>query len=157
MSIEEFLESCERLLTASDFQDIQLASLNADRPAETGIELLKRFQNAELGLRNELVKLRAKKLGIEQDRYAREDVENPLLAAVAREILEQETPLKAEHFMNGALWTILEDLSVGHYFDIDYLTAYFLKLQILQRRASFQVEAGEQKLESILSGDKKDG
>ena len=79
------------------------------------------------------------------------------LAAAAREILEQETPLKAEHFMNNALWTILEDLSVGHYFDIDYLTAYFLKLQILQRRASFQVEAGEQKLESILSGDKKDG
>ncbi len=157
MSTEAFLESCERLLKASDFQNIQRVSLNAPDPAGTGIELLTRFQNAELGLRNELVKLRAKKLGIEQDRYIREETQNPLLAAAAREILEQDTPLRAEHFMNGVLWTILEDLSVGHYFDIDFLAAYFLKLQILQRRASFQVEAGEQKLESILSGDKKDG
>ena len=78
-------------------------------------------------------------------------------AAAAREILEQETPLKSETFMSGTLWTILEDLMVGHYFDVDYLTAYYLKLQILERRASFQVEAGKQKLESILSGDKLDG
>jgi hypothetical protein len=157
MSNEEFLESCERLLTTSDFQEIQRASLNMADPAETRIDLLERFQNAEHGLRNELVKLRAKKLGIEQDRYIREESQNPLLAAAAREILEQETPLKAEHYLNGVLWTILEDLSVGHYFDIDFLAAYFLKLQILQRRARFEVEAGEQKLESILSGDKKDG
>jgi hypothetical protein len=157
MSAEEFLESCSRLLTAPDFMEIQQARLNAARAGNPRIEILKRFQEAEFGLRNELVKLRAKKLGVEQDRYIREESLNPLLAAAAREILEQETPLKSETTMSGTLWTILEDLMVGHYFDVDFLTAYYLKLQILERQASFQVEAGKQKLESILSGDKKDG
>ena len=157
MSAEEFLESCSRLLTAPDFTDIQQARLNAARTGNARIELLKRFQDAEFGLRNELVKLRAKKLGVEQDRYIREESLNPLLAAAARDILEQETPLKSETYMSGTLWTILEDLMVGHYFDVDFLTAYYLKIQILERQASFQVEAGKQKLESILSGDKLDG
>jgi len=156
-NLEEFLDSCARLLTASDFERIQQARLNAPSAGQTRIELLRRFQDAECGLRNELVKLRAKKLGVEQDRYIREESLNPLLAPAAREILEQETPLKAESTMSGILWTILEDLTVGHQFDVDFLTAYYLKLQILERQASFRVEAGKQKLESILSGDKLDG
>ena len=39
MSNEEFLESCERLLTTSDFQEIRRASLNMADPAETRIDL----------------------------------------------------------------------------------------------------------------------
>lgn len=157
MSTEDFLGECDRLLSTSDSAAIRGARLYAPRAVESPIDLLRRFQDAELGLRNELVKLRAKNLGIEPERYVREESLNPLLTAAAREIFDQETPLKAENAMNGVLWTILDDLTVGHHFDIDFLTAYCLKLQILGRRASFQVEAGKQKLESILSGDNKDG
>jgi hypothetical protein len=161
MSANDFLADCERLLSPSDFEQVRQAKLSSPELAETKVGVLQRYQDAEFGLRNELVKVRAKKLGVETDRYVREESLNPLLVSAAREILEQEDPLRAEIHISRVLWRILDDLLVGHYFDVDFLAAYYLKLQILERNASFQTEAGERKLESILTGDKtgdkKDG
>lgn len=157
ISAVDFLADCERLLSPADFEQVRQAKLSSPGLAETKVDVLKRYQDAEFGLRNELVKVRAKRLSVELDRYIREESLNPLFASAAREILEQENPLKAEVFIGKVLWEILDDLLVGHYFDVDFLAAYYLKLQILERNASFQVEAGEQKLESILTGEDKDG
>jgi hypothetical protein len=157
MSGVDFLADCERLLSPTDFEQVRQAKLSSPELATTKVGVLQRYQDAEFGLRNELVKVRAKKLAVEMDRYIREESLNPLLATAAREILEQENPLKAEIHISRVLWKILDDLLVGHYFDVDFLAAYYLKIQILERNASFEAEAGEQKLESILTGDEKDG
>lgn len=157
MGTDEFLERCERLLSARDYEEVRRAKLNAPAATPSHIGLFSAFQDAEFGVRNELVKLRARKLEVEVDRYLREEKLNPLWAAAAREVMEQENPLRREIELSRVLWRVLDHLSVGHYFDIDFLAAYHLKLQILERIARFEEEAGLEKLESILTGDKKDG
>ena len=157
LTSREFLEMCERLMSPSDYEQIRLARLNSPEPARCRVDLLRRYQDAELGLRNELVRLRAKTRNVEPDRYVRRDALNPVWMGAAREISEQDTPLKSELLLGEVLWRVVEDLSAGHFFDLDLLAGYYLKLQILERKARFQVETGQQNLVSILSGDKKDG
>ena len=43
------------------------------------------------------------------------------------------------------------DLSAGHYFDLDFLAVYRIKLQILAKYANRTVEKGNQALEDILT------
>ena len=158
LSSVEFRQSCERLLAREDYRKVVQARLNASA-ASVGskIGLLQRYQDAEFALRNELVKLRSKKRTVDLEKHLRPEALNPLWAGAAREIAEQETPLKAEHLLNNVLWGVLDNLVAGHYFDLDFLAAYHLKLQILERNARFKLEAGREKLESILTGDMKDG
>ena len=40
-------------------------------------------------------------------------------------------------------WAYLERLEAGHYFDLETLAAYALKLRILERKALFEAERGE--------------
>ena len=39
-------------------------------------------------------------------------------------------------------WSLLDDFEVGHYFDIERLIIYYLKLQILWRKQQFNREDG---------------
>ena len=153
LTSEEILEMCGRLMSPGDFAQIRLAQLNAAASPPARCGLLRRFRAAEMGLRNELAKLRAREAGVALDRYVRPAAVDPAWAGAAREIFEQDTPLKAEQLLGSVLWGLLDTLVVGHFFDVDFLAAYHLKTQILERDASFVLEAGRLKLESILSGE----
>ena len=153
---DDFLEDCARLCKAGDFNKVQSFKLGKSETLQrSGIGLL--WQQAEYGLRNELVKLRAKKHNIDQDMYLRKEAVNPALASKARDVFETQSPLKAEILFCKILWEILNDLEVGHLFDLDFLIIYYLRIQILERVSSFKPETGKQKLESILSGDTDHG
>jgi len=41
--------------------------------------------------------------------------------------------LEAEKTLDQARWEFLDSLSIGHYFDFNYLLSYLLKLKILER------------------------
>jgi len=110
------------------------------------------YQQSEFELRNELARIRGKRTGRDSEAYLRKDAINPAWAGRLREILEELSPLKAEVLFSQILWSILDELLVGHHFDTASLVIYYLKLQILERIALFDLEIGKQKLESILNG-----
>jgi hypothetical protein len=56
--------------------------------------------------------------------------------------VEEQGPKQAEELLDRFRWRILDDLEVGHYFDLKKLMVYYLKAQILWRRDLFDRERG---------------
>lgn len=156
ISIQKFTDFCLHLTKDRDFLTIRNALINFPSTGEVSNPVLTRWQEYEFGLRNELVKLRAREKGVDQEPYLKQEYNNPLLTEKARKIFEAENPLKAEMIFNRMLWDQCDELETGQMFNLEFLIIYHLRLQILDRIKSFIPEKGRQKLESIIPGEVSD-
>jgi len=135
-------------VSRGEYELLLRARLVPDPTDLSGNRLLRRWYEFETGLRNELARQRAAQLNRDEYAYLRtteegEDLTGKVgLPEMAREALSQETPLKAELVLLRHRWDVLEDLELGHYFDIERLIVYYLKLQILWRKRRFNREDG---------------
>jgi hypothetical protein len=153
ISILEFRETCSYLMKEQDFRTIQYTLLNASSKKQVANPIVLRWQKFENGLRNEIARLRAKEKGKDEESYIKPGYSNPLLALKAREIFEAENPLKAEMFFIQMLWDMCDELEASQIFNLEFLIIYHLRLQILERKNSFNAEKGRQNVESIVTGE----
>jgi len=153
ISTSEFLETCGRLMKASDFQLLQSAKLSGFNEEPSENSLLAKWQAFEYGIRNELVRLRSKKLSLDPEPHLRRAFMNPQMAALAREIFEEPSPLQAEQRYIRSLWAVLEELQACQSFNLEFLLIYYLKLQLLERSDLIGFNTGKQQLESIIIGE----
>ena len=150
LSTEEFLDACRPLVSPRHFRVLESAGSTdpaADGPSCRTLDL---WRGWEISLRNELVRLRAKNLGREA-RVQATDSGSVEPQAIAREAFSQESPLQGEHALNRARWRYLDELESGHYFDIDKVLVYLLRLQILQRKTLFDDRRGRELFDKIYA------
>lgn len=140
ISEDELLDLCQRYLSASDYRSLLDSSLDPERLDAHGICSV--YRQWERSLRNELVSLRAAEQNLNPDDYRRESVPVLGTSAVATEAMAKNTPLEAELYLDACRWSVIDDLAVGHFFDIEFLQSYKMKLQILDRRSKFDEERG---------------
>jgi hypothetical protein len=134
-SWDAFLELSQRLIPEKDFallknliQPEQYAGYSGEQ------ETIRRWVEFDTALRNELVKLRASHKHIDAAKYLRpEEYSNLSLVQVAASAERSAAPQEAELILDRARWDFLEELSFGHYFDLDFLIVYAYKLKILWR------------------------
>ncbi len=148
MSRSTFLEMCGIELTDGDYRLIENTSYDFSRAQPTS-SALDAWHAWEGALRNELAGLRAQTKGWEAEKYIREGPEAFGVEQIAREAMGG-SPLAGENVLNRARWAFLDELETGHHFDMEKLVVYFLKLQILERKASFDKEKGTNRLGDIL-------
>lgn len=131
-SFLRFLEICQDKISQEDMDIITLAT---DAYTYQGSQpTLKKWQAFERALRNELVKIRASRKHLEPLKYLRGDAYiEPYIAHIAMTAHRTPAILEAEKILDQGRWYILGELSVGHYFDLDMLIIYALKLLILER------------------------
>lgn len=183
-TIEGFLEFTREQLTPTDYQTLRSASLepaevveeleplrngtesahtsagdsdesdgNADAVAGSGAAL--HWHRFETNLRNALIRVRTDDPN-RQNAYLRssDHIEDSYVHEIAREAHAAANPLDAEHVLDRARYRFLDELEVGHFFDIDRLVVYYLKLQLVTRRALQTVENGrsvfEKRYDSVL-------
>lgn len=137
----EFLEICRSSVSEEDFSIISMVSLDSFE-YETENTVLKRWAVFEQSLRNELAALRSGQTGIDSQKYVRQFIDDTTAPGIAAAALKQENPLKTEMFLMRARWTFLDELEVGHFFDIEKLIVYFIRLLLLERKALFNEQAG---------------
>lgn len=147
---EEFLEACRGSLSPRDYRVVAAASLRATAPAEASCPSLELWRAWETALRGELASLRGKRAGREPGgepgRGAGTGGPAFLTAqGAARSAFAQESPLQAEEILDRARWAHLDDLEVGHHFDVDKVVLYRLRLQLLRRRALRDPARGERR------------
>lgn len=151
LSHQEFLDLCRQHITHRHYQLLSRASTSDLRPTTPSCRTLDLWREWETTLRNELAALRGKKKGVETEAYL---VGSPGIITAqrfAREAFGQESPLQAEELLNRARWSYLDELEVGHYFDIEKILVYALRLQILQRKALFDEEKGREMFAEIYA------
>ncbi len=149
LPLEELLRVARTELGERDYAILLSATIHALESQEPADGTLKRWWNWERTLRNELVRLRAPRKGLDAERYVRPADWQVGPAEIAREALSQDTPLAAEDLLDRARWSFLGELEAAHFFDLGRLIVYYLRLQILHRRAAFNREAGSARFQSV--------
>ncbi len=147
--IEDFLTLAREQLTAADYQLLLAAGSPLQEPSKAPCALLQSWRGWESALRNELVRLRAKRKGEEAEPHLVEAPEIVGLEEVARSAFTQDSPLAAEEVLNRARWNYLDELEVGHYFDLERLILYYLRLRLLRRKALFERRRGRERFEHV--------
>ncbi len=150
ISIKSFLALCKIELAESDFTILQSAELFPHKKDKIPLTVLKKWYARERGTRNELARLRAAKLNLDPGIYIRGDGDDGSCSRLAQEVFGVESPYAAEERLDRTRWKFLEELETGHYFTIEKLVIYSLKLQILQRRSFFNNKKGQEILGTIV-------
>lgn len=154
LSPAEFLELAAEQLTRPDFKALSAARLVPESGAVSSSRALAEWNAFEIGLRNEIVNYRARRSRREAEKYYRGEYRHdPHLAGVVAEIGAELNPLEIEQRLNGARWARLEEIGLNHFFDITYLTAYYLKLQLLEKINRMKAPAGEKILLEMLPAE----
>jgi len=154
LTLDDLYYSCRGNIQSEDLELLKTASLEPTTTCND--ETLEKWYTWETSLRNELVKLRSQKLGVESEKYKRSGDVVPGISDTAREAVNQDSPLAGEELLNKARWTFLDELEVGHYFDTAKLLVYALKLQLLHRRSTFTTDQGRERFEHIYQHIRKD-
>ena len=148
-SYAEFLEKAAAALSVKDFALLSSASLAipAGDVVPVGLassKLLRRYHNWELSLRNELARLRAGRMQKPFDKYVRTGELEYDGVKAAQAAFQAGDPLQGELVIERERWNFLETLAINKYFDIEYIIAYSLLLQGLERKARFDAEKGNE-------------
>ena len=150
ISYEDFLRRAKEQLCGDDMNIIKRARIMPQEIIEDSCVILKEWKEFDITLRNELARMRASKKGKDASDYIRlDEYPNPFFAHYAHLIYNQSSPLEAEKLFDRMRWDKIEDLKLGHFFDITYLVAYALQLQILERWQKVNQEEGMQILEEL--------
>ena len=133
-SFKKFLQLCQALISDSDINILKTASISGEYPQEMPQPALKRWRDFDTALRNELVKIRAARRGVEPLKYLRRtEHEDFSLFHLGVKAYRAPSVLEAEDMLDQQRWRFLDELAIGHYFDLDLLIVYALKLLILER------------------------
>jgi len=133
-SLEKFIGICARLIPEKDFEilnfipKIQIGLYKVRQPT------LMKWEEFEIALRNELVKIRSSHRRIDPLKFMRQtNYTDFSLVHIAMNAHRNPSVLEGEKTLDLERWHFLDGLAFGHYFDFDALILYALKLLILQR------------------------
>jgi hypothetical protein len=151
ISYSDFLEACSLELNQDDINIIAKLSIEPSIDIEDRSPLLREWKRFNRSLGNELARVRAVKKGKDPNKYLRgESGLNPFIAPLAHWATNQDSPMEAELYLDRAKWERIEEIKIGHYFDIGYLIAYGLQLKILERWHRINSEKPTRVLEELI-------
>lgn len=144
----DFLEHCQRLLSEEDFFNALRAIREYGGTMAATNKLLRECERFTHNLCNEIAWLRASKAHKNPLDYIRgEKAVEPSIVDVLTQASKIEDPLEAEIFIDQARWQLLDDFVLGHYFDLEFIIVYGLKLKILERHQEIASSKGKETFE----------
>lgn len=148
-SFERFMEICQDKISQDE---VNLLKATTKAYAYEGIQVtLEKWRDFETALRNELVRVRASRKHIDPLKYIRgEGYVEPFISRLAMNAYRNPSILETEKLLDQERWQMLDELAVGHYFDLDFLIVYALKLLILERWVRINSADSAQLLEEIF-------
>ncbi|MFH1641001.1 MAG: DUF2764 family protein, partial [Candidatus Omnitrophota bacterium] len=153
VSFEKFMESCRELLSEGDNRILEACKKQSIFEIKPLHPTLNKWRIFDTALRNELVKIRASRKKIDPSKYLRQDgFTEPYVSHLALNAFRNPSIMESERALDLERWRFLDELTVGHYFDIDFLIIYALKLLILEKWDMIRSADRQQELEELLRG-----
>ena len=135
---EEFIAEAEKWLTVEDFAILSQVDINNFILDEKDAPIVRIYKDFEYSIRAELASFRIAK---------KKNTEYKIRQDLSQIIQQDYNPLEIETRLLQLRWDFLEEQEVSHFFDLDFLIIYYLKLQILQRLFSFDKERGRERFQ----------
>jgi len=133
-SFKKFLEVCGSFIPESDSAILQNISLMPQNDFNNTQDTLRKWYDFETTLRNELVRFRSARKSIDPSKYLRLDTySDSRVKWIAHSAQKNPSMLEGEKMLDAKRWHFLDELSLRHYFDMDILIIYGLKLLILEK------------------------
>lgn len=150
-SYEKFLAMCEGLIPGDEISLLRRLDIAGEEIPPRYHPTLKKWHEFERALKNELVKIRAGRKRVDPYKYLRHDgYPEPRLYQAALQAYRNPSPLDGEKALDQERWRFLDELSQGHYFDLDLLIIYALKLLILRKWDKVYAANGPELVESMI-------
>lgn len=147
----DFITHCQEELHTSDMKIIERVKIRPFEDMKDSSPTLREWKRFDTSLRNEIARSRAVRFAKDPSQYIRgENYPDPFVSGFAHWAVSQDSPIEAERFLDQLRWEKIEELEKGHYFDIDFLITYALKLQILERWDRINSGRGMQVLQDLL-------
>jgi hypothetical protein len=145
----DFMARAAGQLKPKDYQVLECAGLSVPQDGQAPEAarrsgLLTRYYQWDASVRNELVRLRSQRLQKPADRHLKPGLPEWEGIKTAQAAFAADDPLQGELLIERDRWAFIEILGANHYFDMEYLVAYALKLQALERRQRFRDALGEE-------------
>jgi len=152
MTSEAFLDTCRQSLGKSDFDMVYGVSLVVSHAGMRHQNAFIQNWNTLLGkVRKELHEQRARRLNLESNGLSQSGDKDPWVAELVRNVMQAENPLQAELQLMQYYWHKVDELATGHVFDVEFLIAYHVKLQLMARRSLFTPTEGNSEFKRLFS------
>ena len=110
------------------------------------------YHDFEAALRNELVRIRAHRKHLDASKYLRSDgYADQWITHIAATAYRNPSLIDAQKTLDQDRWKFLDELSTGHYFDLELLMIYARKLSILERWERVRTADADKLLEGVLA------
>lgn len=139
LSKEDFILECAKWLAPNDLKQIKNLDINDFTIKPKDLPIIKEWKAFDLGLRQELARIR----------HARHTSPGEKAHSYLKDVFDEPNPLFMEKNLTKKRWAFLEEREFGCHFDMNAIIIYFLKLQFLERLASFNKEEGMDLLKSL--------
>lgn len=151
-TFDNFILYCQRFICDKDIEILKSTSISGEYIYDKNIQpTIKKWQDFDTDLRNELVKIRSSRRHIDFSKYLRQEgYPGPYITHIAINAHRNPSILEAEKMLDQERWHFLDELTFGHYFDLDFLIIYALKLLILERWEKINTAEKEKVLEETL-------
>jgi len=142
-----FLEQCKSQVSTYDYLTIEsaLTGRSSSHP------FLKKWQHFASMVKKELNDQRSKKLGLSTQKYHNDGDKEFRIGEAVRQVLSNENALEAELSLLALSWNYLDEISALHFFDVEALLTYAVKLQLLERKSLFTKEEGNAEFKRLFS------
>ncbi len=154
VTFDDFLAEASRFLNKKDkavIASVRLSVPDEIPPLAGASAVLSGYYRWEKTLRNELVRLRAQKLKRQPDPWFREGEPEWDAQRTASQVFASDNPLEAEVLLEKERWRFICQLETNQFFNLEFLAAYALKLQILDRLGRFKKELGEENFNNLYT------
>jgi len=135
---QDFISESEKWLSGQDLGILSKADINNFIKEKGDTSVLRKYKEFEYILREELVFYRTAR---------KKNVEYKIRRDLDQILKEINNPLEIEKQILLLRWNFLEEEELEHFFDLDFLIIYNLKLQILERLFIFDKKKGKERFE----------
>lgn len=150
-SFKRLIEICKPLISEKDLEIVRTAHETEGYNYKGEIAVLKKWRAFDIAIRNELAKIRASRKKKDAAKFLREEEEiNPSISHTAAAIYRNPSIIEREKALDREIWNFLEWISFGHYFDLEILIIYALKLRILEKWDKIKASDAGQLVEETL-------
>ncbi|MBN2453222.1 MAG: DUF2764 family protein [Candidatus Omnitrophica bacterium] len=152
-SFDSFLRRCSNFISAEDLAAVESVRHPERIARDSCNETLRKWRAFDTMIRNELVKIRSLRRKSDPAKYLRPDgsPESAYYAHAAINAYRKPSPVESEMALDTDRWRYLDELSMGHYFDLDFLITYACKLLILEKWDAAGAADARKTLEEVLS------
>lgn len=152
LSFQKFIQLCEGVISEEDINILKNCAEDKAFIYKGSQSTLRKWYAFEIALRNELVKSRSQRKHVDAHRYIRDSQDaEPFVSRIAISAVKNPSLIESERMLDQERWRFLDELAIGHYFDLDSLIVYVYKLLILERWERIRKADKARLLEEVLS------